>query len=149
MGELKSLSTKMTDYYVKQRMARLLNKKYVRKIENGLEVSIGFTNRGNKELLSSTYGNRRTLQRIDLPNIDKLFESSEYVDSAGLTHPRNDNIVRFHYFKVPGYLHGNTAYINVAEADEIHKRDGKPRVRKNYFVYSVTGRMAQKKKPRS
>lgn len=150
MSESKSLSTKMSDYYVKQRMERLLNKSYVRRVEDGREITIGFTPKGNKELLSSTYGNRRTLQRSDLPNIDKLFESSEYVESAGLSHPRKDNIVRFHYFKIPGYLHGNTAYINVAEVNEYRGREnGIPQIRKKYYVYSVTSRLIKTKKPRS
>lgn len=149
MGESHILSAKIHKYY-QQKMERLLSKHYVRTVDGGKVITIGFTPKGNKHLVSDTYGYKKTLQRVDLPRIDKLFERASFVRSAGLSKPRKDNIVAFHYFKLPGYLHGNTAYINVAEENEYHKRtDGETQIRKNYYVYSIVDRLYKRRRPRS
>ena len=146
----KSLSAKMYEYYVKQRMARLLNKTYTRMIDNGKQIKVTFTQRGNKHLLSDTYRAGSPLQRIDLPNIDKIFEDSDYVQSSNLFKPRKDNITTFHYFKVKKGLHGSTAYINVAEQRIAPgPESGRTETRATYFVYSITRRLYKNKKPRN
>lgn len=148
MSEPSSLAGYMNKYY-KQRMERLYSKSYNRTIDGGRNAVIRFTSKGNNHLIHDTYGYRKILQKIDLPNIDKLFEDSDYVASAPLFKSRNDNIVRFHYFKVRNGLHGSTAYINVAEAEDgTRRKDGSIQTRTSFYVYSVVPRLVIKKKPR-
>lgn len=112
-------------------MKPLLEKK-VNQVVNGENVKIGFTGKGNKHLFADTFGRTRILRKEDLKNLDTLIEKAKYIESSGLTHSRNDEIKRFHYYKVQ--INGGWIRLNVAEM-EIERANGKI-VRKR-FLYSI------------
>lgn len=125
-----SLSSVVRHYY-KEKMSPFLSQKIEKEI-SGRNIKIGFTTYGNKHLYSDASGRRsKSFFRGDLLELPSLMKRSVYITSAGLSKQRKDKISAFHYFKVT--LHGNTAYLNVAE--EIRNR------RAHFYVYSVTDKI--------
>lgn len=110
-----------------------LLKKKVKLMIAGVEKSIGFTKAGNTHLYSDTFGRSSVLKKEDLAGLGNTLQMATYINSAGLSHPRKDDIKRFHYFKAE--INGQPVFLNVAETD--HKtKSGK--IVHNRFLYSVT-----------
>lgn len=118
-------------HYLKE-MEPLLTRRYAKRIPDGQDIQIGFSAYGNKHLFSDTFGRSWTLTKEDLKNLGNLLERSTYDGESALTHPRNDNIEHFYYFKT--ILRGQEIRLNVAKKVETF-RNGRTRV--GYFLYSV------------
>ena len=130
-GDIAKSQTAIERKHYLREMEPLLKRK-VNLMIAGTEKSIGFTKTGNIHLYSDTFG-RSLLRKEDLPGLDKTLQTAVYVSSASLSHPRKDNIKRFHYFKAE--INGQPVFLNVAETDYITKRG---KVVHDRFLYSVT-----------
>lgn len=103
---------------------------------NGHEMSVGFSRRGNKHLLSDTYSRGCAVSKDDLKNLDRILATSEFVAKAGLSKQRSDDIRRFYYYRAE--INGKTVYLNVAETD--YKRpNGK--MFHDRFLFSITNKV--------
>lgn len=100
---------------------------------NGHDMSVSFSKRGNKHLLSDTYGRCNNISKDDLKNLDKILASSTFVTKTQLSKDRKDDIRRFYYYRAE--VNGRTVYLNVAETD-YRRPSGK--WFHDRFVFSVT-----------
>lgn len=100
---------------------------------NGHDMSVSFSRRGNKHLLSDTYGRCNNISKDDLKNLDKILASSTFVTKTQLSKDRKDDIRRFYYYRAE--VNGRTVYLNVAETD-YRRPSGK--WFHDRFVFSVT-----------
>ena len=115
-------------------MSPLLNKK-VKKNNNGKEIIVSFSNKGNKHLISDTFKFPTLLKKTDLATIDKLLERATYVKTVPFSKPKRSTIKEFHYYKTQ--LHNKTIYLNVAH--KIYKNNGE-KVHST-FLYAISDRM--------
>ncbi len=118
-------------HYLRE-MQTLLGRRCEKSVGDDTSVSVGFSTYGNKHLFSDTFGRSRVLTKDDLKNLDELLANATYLDDSELTHPRNDNIEHFYYFKTT--LRGREIRLNVAKQVET---DPRGRTRTSYFLYSV------------
>lgn len=79
-------------------MEPLLKKSETLKTENK-DIKVGFTKEGNKHLFSDTFGRSSVLTKEDLASLEKALQNATFIESAGLTHPRKDDIDRFFYYE--------------------------------------------------
>ena len=115
-------------------MSPLLNKK-VKKNNNGKEIIVSFSNKGNKHLISDTFKFPTLLKKTDLATIDKLLERATYVKTVPFSKPKRSTIKEFHYYKTQ--LRNKTIYLNVAH--KIYKNNGE-KVHST-FLYAISDRM--------
>lgn len=109
-----------------------LLKERISKQVDGQQINIRFTKKGNSHLFSDTFGRTRNVSKDDLKELNRYLKHAEFIESSGLTHPRNDDIERFYYFKVQ--INGNWVRFNVAK--EVRKQNnGKKQI--SYFLYSI------------
>lgn len=92
-------------------MEPLLKKSETLKTENK-EIKVGFTKEGNKHLFSDTYGRSSVLTKENLASLEKALQNATFIESAGLTHPRKDDIDRFFYYEAN--IRGHKVKLNVA-----------------------------------
>lgn len=92
-------------------MEPLLKKSETLKTENK-EIKVGFTKEGNKHLFSDTYGRSSVLTKENLASLEKALQNATFIESAGLTHPRKDDIDRF--FCYEANIRGHKVKLNVA-----------------------------------
>lgn len=92
-------------------MEPLLTKSETLKTENK-EIKVGFTKEGNKHLFSDTYGRSSVLTKENLDSLEKALQNATFIESAGLTHPRKDDIDRFFYYEAN--IRGHKVKLNVA-----------------------------------
>lgn len=118
-------------HYLKE-MEPLLTRRCAKSVRGDTSISVGFTTYGNKHLFADTFGRSRVLTKDDLKNLDKLLADATFIDEAVLSHPRNDGIERFYYFKT--MLRGQEIRLNVAKKVETF-RNGQTHV--SYFLYSI------------
>lgn len=118
-------------HYLKE-MEPLLTRRCAKSVTGDTSISVGFTTYGNKHLFADTFGRSRVLTKDDLKNLDKLLADATYIDESGLTHPRNDGIERFYYFKTT--LRGQEIRLNVAKK-VYHRPNGQ--IETSFYVYSV------------
>lgn len=118
-------------HYLKE-MEPLLTRRCAKSVSGDTSISVGFSTYGNKHLFADTFGRSRVLTKDDLKNLDKLLADATFIDESGLTHPRNDDIERFYYFKTT--LRGQEIRLNVAKKVETF-RNGQTHV--SYFLYSI------------
>ena len=112
-------------------MEPLLKKSETLKTENK-EIKVGFTKEGNKHLFSDTFGRSSVLTKEDLASLEKALQNATFIESAGLTHPRKDDIDRFFYYEAN--IRGHKVKLNVAR--KVKKRkNGKIQV--YHFLYSI------------
>ncbi|MGL4908151.1 MAG: phage minor head protein [Bacteroidales bacterium] len=116
----------------KKEMEALLNKS-VTVNGNGHNMSVGFTKKGNKHLLSDAI---RLDKIAELKELDRLLETAEFVQKAKLKKERKDDIKRFYYYKAE--LNEKTIYLNVAETDFIGKHKKQTHKR---FLYAITDKL--------
>ena len=127
----KSQSAIERKHYLDKEMHPLLAHKEIKETEDG-EIKAGFTQYGNKHLFSDTFGRSSILTKEDLSSLGSILHEASYIESATLSHPRNDNIERFYYFE--GSIRGQRVRLNVAK--QIYRRpNGQMETR--FFLYSV------------
>lgn len=112
-------------------MEPLLEKNITKSVE-GQNLTIGFSQYGNKHLFSDTFGRTHIVSKEDLKNLDSYLENAQYIDSSPLTHERTDGIEHFYYFK--SKINERWVRLNVAKKVERY-RNG--RTYTSYFLYSV------------
>jgi len=95
-------------------------------------IKVKFTKLGNKHLFSDTFRRSKVLRKEDLKNLDSLLQKAQFIESSALTHPRNDGIDKFYYYRAK--LHGEWVRLNVGRDVQIQD-NGKKRV--IYFLYSI------------
>lgn len=83
---------------------------------------------GNKHLFSDTFGRSKILTKDELKNLDSLLANAVYEGESGLTHPRNDDIQHFYYFKTS--LREHEIRLNIAKKV---MEDNHGRTRVSYF----------------
>ncbi len=118
-------------HYLRE-MEPLLAKRCEKTVGNDASLSVGFSAYGNKHLFSDTFGRSRVLTKDDLKNLDEMLAHATYLEDSELTHPRNDNIEHFYYFKTT--LRSQEIRLNVAKKVETF-RNGQTHV--SYFLYSI------------
>lgn len=96
------------------------------------KLRVGFSTYGNKHLFSDTFGRSSILQKDDLATLDKALKGAISDGDSALTHPRNDNIEHFYYFKAK--IRGQWVRLNVAKQVKL-RSNGK--LRTTYFLYSI------------
>lgn len=127
----KSLRAIERTHYLHE-MEPLLTTRSTKEIPDAAPINVGFCTYGNKHLYADTFGRSSVLTKDDLKDLGKILDRSVYEGESGLTHPRNDDINKFFYFKTS--LHGRDIRLNVAQKVET---DPKGRVRVKHFLYSV------------
>jgi len=96
------------------------------------DIRVGFTTYGNKHLFSDTFGRSSVMTKDDLATLDKVLETTSFIESSPLTHPRSDEIDRFFYYEAT--IKGQKVRLNVARKVKIRK-DGRHIA--THFLYSV------------
>ena len=112
-------------------MEPLLKKSETLKTENK-DIKVGFTKEGNKHLFSDTFGRSSVLTKEDLASLEKALQNATFIESAGLTHPRKDDIDRFFYYEAK--IRGHKVKLNVAR--KVKKRDN-GKIQVYHFLYSI------------
>lgn len=112
-------------------MEPLLKKSEVLKTD-GKDIKVGFSSYGNKHLFSDTFGRSSVLTKEDLASLDQTLKTATFVESAELTHPRNDKIDRFFYYEAQ--IRGHKVRLNVARKVEKNKNGY---IRVTHFLYSI------------
>ncbi|MGL4956540.1 MAG: phage minor head protein [Bacteroidales bacterium] len=115
----------------KKEMDTLLDKK-VTANGNGHPMTVSFSKRGNKHILSDAI-RRNIVELKDLKNLDKILDTSSFIKKDGLRKERKDDIKRFYYYKAE--VNGKTIYLNIAETDFMNKKGHIKHLR---FVYAIT-----------
>lgn len=113
-------------------MKPLLTKRYAKSISDGTTIQVGFTAYGNKHLFSDTFGRSRVLTKDDLKDLDTLLANAVYDGESELTHPRNDDIQHFYYFKTS--LREHEIRLNVAKEAKMRTNGF---IRVSYYLYSI------------
>ena len=113
------------------KMEPLLKKSEVLKTD-GKDIKVGFSSYGNKHLFSDTFGRSSVLTKEDLASLDQTLKTATFVESAELTHPRNDKIDRFFYYEAQ--IRGHKVRLNVARKVEKNKNGY---IRVTHFLYSI------------
>lgn len=113
-------------------MKPLLTKRYAKSISDDTSIQVGFTAYGNKHLFSDTFGRSRVLTKDDLKDLDTLLANAVYDGESELTHPRNDDIQHFYYFKTS--LRGHEIRLNVAKKVETFRNR---QTHISHFLYSI------------
>lgn len=131
-GNAEKSATAIERKHYMQEMKPLLSRRCSKAIGGGSTIPVGFTTYGNIHLFSDTFGRSRVLAKDDLKNLDRILANATYIGDSALTHPRNDGIERFYYFKAT--LRGQEIRLNVAKKVWI-QRNGKPQF--TYFLYSI------------
>lgn len=98
----------------------------------GKDIKVGFSVYGNKHLFSDTFGRSAVLTKEDLASLDKALKGASFIESAALTHPRNDGIDRFFYYEA--LIRGQKVRLNVAR--KLKKRSN-GKYQYYYFLYSI------------
>ena len=98
----------------------------------GKYIKVGFSVYGNKHLFSDTFGRSAVLTKDDLASLDKTLKGASFIESAALTHPRNDGIDRFFYYEA--LIRGQKVRLNVAR--KLKKRSN-GKYQYYYFLYSI------------
>ena len=115
--------------YVKA-MQPLLKKNVVKPIGNGESIKIKFTIKGNKHIVDDILKGKSGLTKKDLPKLDSYLREAKYESSAGLKHPRKDDIVKFYYFR------DRNKNIRYHVAEKIYKHNGIEHIQR--FLYAIT-----------
>ena len=71
-------------------------------MEEGVNIRVGFTTRGNEHLYSDKFGRSKVLRKEDLKELDRLLRVATPIADHPVEH--NYNIKHFYYYRVE--LHG-------------------------------------------